>query len=64
VNHEPSALEIDNNQLEEVARPARSSEEISRGIIIKLNPGDGILESVLNVLVRNLMAPSRRVDLH
>jgi hypothetical protein len=64
VNHKLAVSNIEYNELEEVARPVRSSKEVSNRIIVKLHPDDGMFKGVNNVFVRNLMTPSRRVDLH
>ncbi len=61
MNHELSVFNIENNELEEVARPVRSSKEVSHGIIVKLHPGDGRSKGVNDVFARNPMTPSRRV---
>ena len=64
MNRKLSIIKIENNELEEIARPTRSSKKISRRVIVKLHPGDGMFERVNDVVVRNLMTPSRWVDLH
>jgi hypothetical protein len=64
VNGKFAVFKIENDELEEIARPTRSSEKVARGVIVKLHPGDGMFEGVNNVFVRNLMTPSRWVDLH
>ena len=64
MNHKLPVLKIEDNEFEEVARPIRSPKEVANRIIVKLHPGDGMFKGVNNVFVRNLMTPSRRVDLH
>jgi hypothetical protein len=64
MNHKLPVLKIEDGELEEVARSVRSSKEISNRVIVKLHPGDGMFKGVNDVFVRNLMTPSRRVDLH
>ena len=64
MNRKLSIFKIENNEFEEISRPARSSKELSRRVIVKPHPGDDMFEIVDNVGVRDLMTPSRWVDPH
>lgn len=64
MDHELACLEIEDDELEEVAGTIRSADEVPGRIITEAHPGNGMHQRVDDVVVRNLVTPGRRVDVH
>jgi hypothetical protein len=64
VDHEHGVRQFNNDELEEVACSVGPGHQISVGIVAEFHPGDGVLVSMGDVCARNLVAVSRRMDLH
>jgi len=52
------------DELEEVAGTVGSSHEVSRRVVVELEPRNDVVERVGDVLISRSMASRRRQDLH
>lgn len=64
MDHEHGVRQFNNDELEEDACSVGPGHQISAGIVAQFHPGDGVLIGMEDVCVRDLVAPSRRMDLH
>lgn len=64
MDHHLGGTSFEHDEFEEIAGTIQSCGEIPRRIIAKFNPGDRVLISVNDVVVRHGVTPSGRVDLH
>lgn len=64
MNHQFDLVGDQHHQLEEVAGPVSSGEQVTLRVVIELDPGDGVPLRVPNVLVGDLMAPGRSIKFH
>ena len=64
MDHERVVWEADDDQLEQVAGSVSSSQQIARRVVTQPDPADRVLVGVDDVLVGDLVASSRLVDVH
>ena len=64
MDHDHGVRQFNNDELEEDACSVGPGHQISAGIVAQFHPGDGVLIGMGDVCVRDLVAPSRRMDLH
>jgi len=64
MNHELVPGTFDDDELEEVAGTVGTSHEVTRRVVVELEPRNDVLERVGDVLISYSMASRRRQDLH
>lgn len=64
MNHEHAILDRQHDQLKVVPGSVGASHEETRRVVTELDPGDGVLVSVADVVIRDLVPACRWMDLH
>ena len=64
MDHEHVPGPFDEGEFEEAAGTIRCSHEVTRWVVVELEPGNDVLERVGDVLISYSMASCRRQDLH
>jgi hypothetical protein len=64
MDHEHVPGTFDDDELEEVAGAVGTSHEVTRRVVVELEPRNDVLERVGDVLISYSMASRRRQDLH
>lgn len=60
MDHEHVHVTFDGDELEEVAGTIRTSHQVTRRIVVELEPGNYVLERVGDVIISHLVASGRR----
>lgn len=63
MDHEHVSGSFDDDELEEVAGTVRTSHEVTKRVVVELEPRHDVLERVSDVLISYSMASRRRQDL-
>ena len=58
MDHQLVSSEDQDDRLEQVPRAIRPGKQVARCIVAQLDPGDGVGQSVFDVLVGDAVAPS------
>ena len=64
MDRQHTGVDEDHHHLEQVARPIRADHEISRRVLTELDPRDGLVEGMIDVIVADSVSTGRRMDLH
>ena len=64
MDRQHTRVDEDHHHLEEVARAIGANHEISRRVLAELDPGDGLAEGMIDVLIADTVSAGRRMDLH
>ena len=64
MDRQHTGVDEDHHDLEQVARPIRADHEISRRVLTELDPRDGLVECMIDVIVADTVSTGRRMDLH
>jgi hypothetical protein len=64
VDHKYFAFDANDDQLQEVPSSVGTRQNVTRRVLTKFGPGDGVLEGVSDVVVRDLVPTRRTMDVH
>lgn len=62
MDHQLGLFDTEHNQLEQIAASVGTNDEVPRRVVAQLNPGERVLVSVDDVVVGDVVAARRAVD--